>query len=70
MKLIEATKSNGEKRLVALCKYKNKNEYSFVNLITGNISPCVFPSEKRAIEDLQNYLNKGVLKSYRQIGEW
>ena len=61
------TKPNNEKRVVVLCKYKHKPGYTFVNLSTGNITECVFDSVEDAERDLNEYVAKGLIKSYKEL---
>lgn len=66
-RLFETIKPDGEKRLVGLYKHKNKKSYTFVNLTTGNITPCLFSSPEEAVKDLNRYVREGRLKSYKEV---
>lgn len=52
---------------VGLYRYKDTNEYSFVNLTKGHICPCKFSSVEEAIADMEKQKKRGSILSYVEI---
>lgn len=53
--------------IVMLLPNKETGEWSFVNVTKGHICPCKFKSLEEALEDLENYKQKGKIISYEKI---
>lgn len=66
-RLFETIKPNGSKRLIGLYKHKGEDTFTFVNLTTGNITPCLFSSQEAAIADLERYVKEGKLIGYKEV---
>ena len=66
MKVFHIKRPNDEIEVV-LVKYKEEDNFSFVNLTKGHICPCVFKSENEAIEDLNKYKRLGKIIDYYEI---
>lgn len=62
-------KPDDTKRIVKILFDRKLEGYRFVNLTEGHehICTCVFNSEEEAIEDLEDHINRGLVKSYKKI---
>ena len=66
MKKVEVFRADGTFE-VLLLKHKGVEKFSFVNITKGHICPCIFNSEKEALDDLEKYKSNGKIKSYKVL---
>lgn len=66
---ILVTKPDDTKRIVKIIYDKKLEGYRFVNLTEGHehICTCVFNTEQEAIEDLEDHIKRGLVKSYKTM---
>ena len=66
---IIVTKPDDTIRIVKILYDKKLEGYRFVNLTGGkeHICTCVFNSEEEAINDLEDNIKRGLIKSYKKI---
>lgn len=66
---ILVTKPDNTKRIVKILFDRKLEGYRFVNLTEGHehICTCVFNSEEEAMNDLEDHINRGLVKSYTKI---
>ena len=62
-------KPDGEESVVVIFKNKSDDTYSFVNLTKEHICSCKFKTIEEAIQDMNDRLKKGLIKSYVVKGE-
>lgn len=62
-------KPNEEESVVVIFKNKSDGTYSFVNLTKEHICSCKFKTIEEAIQDMNDRLRKGLIKSYVVKGE-
>lgn len=62
-------KPDDTKRIVKILYDKKLEGYRFVNLTEGHehICTCVFKTEQEAVEDLEDHIKRGLVKSYKTI---
>ena len=66
---IIVTKPDDTIRIVKILYDKNFEGYRFVNLTEGkeHICPCAFNTEEEAMNDLEDHIKRGLVKSYEKI---
>ena len=66
---IVVTKPDDTIRIVKILYDKTLEGFRFVNLTEGkeHICPCVFNTEQDAIDDLEDNIKRGLVKSYKRI---
>jgi hypothetical protein len=67
--VIIVTKLDDTKRIVKIIYDRKLKGYRFVNLTEGkeHICPCVFNTEEEAMNDLEDHIKRGLVKSYKTI---
>ena len=69
MLLYEVNRTDGTSCVVTILKDKETGKYHFVNLTKEHICPCEFDEVEYAIFDLENYKKRGIVESYKMIGD-
>lgn len=66
-RLFVVTKNDNSQVRVLLLKFKDMDEYAFVNITKGHICNCRFNSISAAIVDMQTRVCNGLIKGYDEI---